>query len=352
MNLFKSALSVLLFALALSACEEFERFFPVGPNPPADSGVVATDPVLGDILRTTATRFDDLPGYDFTAHYVNVGTSGPLRMHYIDEGPTDGPVILLLHGNPAWSYLVREMVPPLTAAGYRVIAPDLIGFGKSDKPAERAAHTYDNHVAWVTKFIEALDLTNVTLHVQDWGGLIGLRVAVYEPDRFARVALSNTALPDGYIGNEEAFSRWRDGISQTVENFSTVMQRATPTELSAAEEAAYDAPYPSNKYTAGPRELPKKVPFDPADPEAIENQEALELWATWEKPLITIFAAVPPGQVDLSSTAQGKEQFESLVPGAQGQPHVLIPEDQAGHYLQEDVPELLSDYLIDFIENN
>lgn len=216
MNLFNSTLQTLLVVLVTAACQEYDFLPPTDSNSPADSGVVATDPVLGDILRTSATRFDNLPGYDFAANYVDVGITGPLRMHYLDEGPSDGPVVLLLHGNPAWSYLIREMVPPLTEAGYRVVAPDLIGFGKSDKPVERAAHTYDNHVTWVTNFIEILDLSDVTLHVQDWGGLIGLRMAVYEPGRFARVALSNTVLPDGTVGNEEAFSRWRDSISQTV----------------------------------------------------------------------------------------------------------------------------------------
>ena len=348
----KIILAVLLGLLTLAACQDYELFPPRHPTPAPDSGVVATDSVLGDILRTSSKRFVSLPGYDFAPHYIDVGVTGPLRMHYLDEGPANGPVVLLLHGNPAWSYLVRDMVAPLTEAGYRVIAPDLIGFGKSDKPAERAAHTYDRHVTWVTNLIETLNLTDVTLHVQDWGGLIGLRVAAYHADRFARVALSNTALPDGTVGNETAFSRWRDTISQTVENFSTVLQRTTPTELTAAEEAAYDAPYPSNRYTAGPRELPQRVPFDPADPEASENQDVLEIWAKWTKPLITIFTAELPERPDASATAQGKAQFESRVPGAQGQAHAIIPRDQAGHYLQEDVPELLAEYLIDFMRSN
>ena len=233
-----------------------------------------------------------------------------------------------------------------------MIAPDLIGFGKSDKPAQRSAHTYDNHTEWIIRFVQTLGLEDVTLHVQDWGGLIGLRVAVYEEARFARVAISNSALPDGFIGNEQAFALWRDNISQTVSNFGTVLDRTTPSGLTPEEVAAYDAPYPGDAYTAGPRELPKEVPFDPNDPEAIENQQALEQWATWEKPLMTVFAAVDSARQDLSSTAQGQDQFRLLVPGAEGQPHVLIPEEQAGHYLQEDVPELLVQYLVDFVQEN
>ncbi len=351
MKQFPYLLGALLVVLTVAACQEDASELAL-TNPEADSGTVTIDSVLGDILRTPPSRFDDLPGYDFKANYVDVGLSGPLMMHYIDEGPADGPVVVLLHGNPAWSYLVREMVPPLTSAGYRVIAPDLIGFGKSDKPAARSAHTYDNHTAWVSKFFQVLDFREVTFHVQDWGGLIGLRVAIYERERFARVAASNTALPDGYIGNEQAFSVWRDNISQNVATFSTVIERATPTDLSPEEEAAYDAPYPTDEYTAGPRELPKAVPFDPTDPEAIENQQVLEQWKTWEKPLMTIFTAVDPDRADLSSTAGGQDQLRSRAPGAEGQPHVLIPEDQAGHYIREDVPEAISTYLIDFIKNN
>ncbi len=321
-------------------------------NPELDSGIVATDSVLGDILRTPASRFADLPDYNFEPNYLDVGVSGPLYMHYIDEGPVDGPVMLLVHGNPAWSYLVREMVPSLVGAGYRVIAPDLVGFGKSDKPAERSAHTYDHHTEWMIRFVQVLGLEKVTLHVQDWGGLIGLRVAIYEEARFARVAISNSALPDGFIGNEQAFSFWRDNISQTIPNFGVVLDRATPTSLTAEEVAAYDAPYPDDQYTAGPREMPKEVPFDPSDAEAVENQELLKQWATWEKPLMTVFAAVDSARQDLSSTAQGQDQFRLLVPGAEGQPHVLVPQEEAGHYLQEDVPELLAAYLIKFAQED
>jgi pimeloyl-ACP methyl ester carboxylesterase len=336
------------------------RFYRVVLQPPAStmtagdvearSGLVATDPVLGDILRTPSERFTNLPAYPFPSHYVDVGDTGPVYLHYLDEGPTNGPVVLLAHGNPAWSYLVREMIPPLTAAGFRVVAPDLIGFGKSDKPVSRAAHTYDNHVRWLSRFVERLDLRDITLHCQDWGGLILLRVAIYQEARFARIAASNTSLPDGNIGNEQSFSIWRDNISQNVAQFSLVMENTTPTELTTAERAAYDAPFPSNEYTAGPRGLPFEVPFDPADPEAIENQQALILYESWTKPLMTVFTESARGSG--SVTDEGQAQLQSRAPGAAGQPHLKIPAARAGHYLQEDIPAELAQYLVEFVRRN
>jgi haloalkane dehalogenase len=314
----------------------------------ADSGAVLEHPTYGTILRTPIARFANLPDYPFAAHYVDVdpGDDFPLYMHYLDEGPGEGEIVLLLHGNPAWSYLVRDLVGPLTTAGYRVIAPDLIGFGKSDKPADRAVQTYDNQTEWVTNFVTELGLDSITLHCQDWGGLIGLRVAVYENERFARVAASNTALPDGTIGDEESFSRWRDVISQQVENFSLVMDRATVADLSPTDLIAYDAPFPDNRYTAGPRQLPAEVPFDPASPEAVENREALALWANWEKPLMTLFAEPDGGGV----TAGGQAQLRDLAPGAEGQPHLNFSTDLAGHYIREDIPDTIVRYLIEFME--
>jgi haloalkane dehalogenase len=214
----------------------------------------------------------------------------------------------------------------------------------------RAAHTYDNHVRWLTRFVERLDLRDITLHCQDWGGLILLRVAIYQQTRFARIAASNTSLPDGYIGDERSFSIWRDNISQNVARFSIVMENTTPTELTATEEAAYDAPYPSNEYTAGPRGLPFEVPFDPTDPEAIENQQALILYQSWTKPLMTVFTESARGSG--SVTDEGQAQLQSRAPGAAGQPHLQIPATRAGHYIQEDILAELTQYLIDFIRNN
>jgi haloalkane dehalogenase len=313
----------------------------------ADSGAVLEHPVYGTILRTPSERFANLPDYPFAPHYVDVdpGDDFPLYVHYLDEGPRAGEIILLLHGNPAWSYLVRDLVGPLTAAGYRVIAPDLVGFGKSDKPADRAVQTYGNQTEWVTNFITELDLDSITLHCQDWGGLIGLRVAVYQEDRFARVVASNTALPDGTIGDEESFGRWRDVISQNVENFSTVMDRATVSQLTPADLIAYDAPFPDNRYTAGPRQLPAEVPFDPASPAARENKAALDRWAEWEKPLMTLFSEPTAGGV----TAGGQEQLRDSAPGAAGYPHLNFSTDLAGHYIREDIPDTISRYLIEFM---
>ena len=317
-----------------------------------DSGLVAEHPAYGRLLRTAPSRFDGLPDWPYAPRYVDVdpGDSVPLVMHYIDEGPREGEVVLLMHGNPAWGYLVRDMVGPLTSAGYRVIVPDLIGFGRSDKPASRDVHTYDNHVAWVRAFVDALDLRDVTLHCQDWGGLIGLRVAVYERERFARIAASNTALPDGTIGNEERFTLWRDQISQQVPEFSRVMQSASRAELTPEQLRAYDAPFPSGEaydYTAGPREMPSEVPFDPNSPEAVENRAAIAAYVEWGVPIMTLFSEDPV----TGTTAGGQTQLDTL-PGASGNAQVNLGDVIAGHFIREDVPDTVTSYLLEFIADN
>lgn len=318
----------------------------------SDSGLVATHPTYGQLLRTAPARFDGLPDWPYAARYVDVdpGDSIPLAMHYIDEGPREGEAVLLLHGNPAWGYLVRDMVGPLTAAGYRVIVPDLIGFGRSDKPLSREAHTYDNHVAWVRAFVDALDLRDATMHCQDWGGLIGLRVAVYERERFARIAASNTALPDGTIGNEERFTLWRDQISQQVYEFSRVMQSASRAELTPEQLRAYDAPFPTGEaydYTAGPREMPAEVPFDPASPESIENRAAIAGYVEWGVPIMTLFSE----DEVTGTTAGGQTQLDTL-PGAAGNAQVNLGDSIAGHYIREDIPDTVINYLLRFMRDN
>lgn len=318
----------------------------------ADSGLVAVHPTYGQILRTSAARFVGLPDWPYEARYVDVdpGDSIALAMHYVDEGPRGGEVVLLLHGNPAWGYLVRDMIGPLTAAGYRVVVPDLIGFGRSDKPLSREVHTYDNHVVWMRAFVDALDLRDVTMHCQDWGGLIGLRVAAYEQERFARVAASNTALPDGTIGNEENFSRWRDQISQQVPEFSRVMQAASRAELTPEQLRAYDAPFPADDaydYTAGPREMPAEVPFDPSSPEAIENRVAVLAYAEWGVPIMTLFSE----DEVTGTTAGGQTQLDTL-PGAAGNAQVNLGDSIAGHYIREDIPDTVTAYLLEFMADN
>ncbi len=292
-----------------------------------------------EALRTPEDRFDALPGYDFAAHYIEVGG---LRMHYVDEGPADADPVLLLHGEPSWSYLYRKMVPPLAAAGHRVVAPDLIGFGKSDKPATQSDYSYAGHVAWMRQFIEALDLDRITLFCQDWGSLIGLRVAAENQQRFARIALGNGGMPTGDEEFPRAFRLWR-----TFARWSPwfpigrILQAGTVRELSPTEVAAYDAPFPSAKYKAGARAFPTLVPAEPDNVASEDNRKAWELLESFDKPFLTTFSNRDP------ITRGGERPFQDRVPGAKNVDHVKIR--NAGHFLQEDKGEELADILLRFI---
>lgn len=283
------------------------------------------------ILRTPDSRFENLPGYEFEPNYIDVDG---LRMHYVDEGSKDSAVVLLLHGEPSWSYLYRHMIPPLRDAGFRVIAPDLIGFGKSDKPAQKSDYTYAGHVAWMQQFVEALDLTDITLFCQDWGSLIGLRVAAENEQRFARIALGNGGLPTGDQKLPTAFKVW-----QNFARFSPwfpigkLIQKGTVSNLSDAEVAAYDAPFPSAKFKAGARAFPLLVPSTPVNPATVANRAAWDVFKTWQKPFLTTFSNRDP------ITRGGQKVWQETVPGAQELEHVKIR--NAGHFLQEDKgPEL------------
>jgi haloalkane dehalogenase len=302
-------------------------------------------------LRTPDERFADLDGYPFAPNYVDVpadpdGTEGgTLRVHYLDEGPADGPVVLAMHGEPSWSYLYRKMIPPMVAAGLRVIAPDLVGFGKSDKPTETSDYTYARHVAWMqAAIIDHLDLRDATFFGQDWGGLIGLRLVAENPDRFARVVIGNTGLPTGDRPVSDAFMAWQK-FSQTTEvlDIGFLIQRSTITELTEAEVAAYDAPFPDDSYKAGARIFPSLVPTSPDDPAADANRAAWKVFREWTKPLICCFSDSDP------VTAGGDSPFRKLVPGAAGQPHVTI--ENAHHFFQEDAPEQLAQIVVDAVAN-
>jgi haloalkane dehalogenase len=295
--------------------------------------------VVMEILRTPDERFADLPGYPFEPHYVEVGG---LRIHYVDEGPPDADPVLLLHGEPSWSYLYRKMVPVLTAAGHRVVAPDLVGFGRSDKPAQRDDYTYQRHVDWTMGFLEALDLRRITLFGHDWGGLIGLRLAAEHEERFARIVAANTMLPTGDRPPGEAFLRWQH-FSQTSPAFDIgrVVQGATVTELLPEVVAAYDAPFPDDSYKAGARQFPALVPTAPDDPAAPANRKAWEVLRRWQKPFLTAFSDSDP------VTRGGDRFFQREVPGAQGQAHTTIV--GAGHFLQEDKGEELAAVVSEFI---
>ncbi len=296
-------------------------------------------------LRTPDDRFLNLPGYNFEPHYaeINDQDGGTLRVHYLDEGPAGAAPILLMHGEPSWSYLYRHMIPGLVAAGHRVIAPDQVGFGRSDKPTEQSDYTYARHVAWMSDLvIDHLDLRNVTLFCQDWGGLIGLRIVAADPDRFARLIVSNTGMPDGRGTPSEAFLNWQE-FSQTTPDFSvgTLLQMSTVTELSDDVVAAYDAPFPDDTYKAGARIWPALVPTSTDDPEAPANTEAWKVLSAFAKPVLCCFSDSDP------VTAGGEKVFMKHVRGAAGQPHTTI--EAAGHMVQEDKGVELADLVNNFI---
>jgi haloalkane dehalogenase len=290
-------------------------------------------------IRTPDERFVQLAGYNFSPHYAEVAD---LRMHYVDEGPADANPVLMLHGEPSWCYLYRKMIPPVVAAGHRVVAPDLIGFGRSDKLLNKGDYSYEFHVGTIAAFIEALDLRNITLYGQDWGGLIGLRVAAEHPDRFAGIIAANTGLPTGDTPLTEAFYRWQK-YSQTVPDLHAggIVKGACLSELSADVIAAYDAPFPDERYKAGARAFPLLVPSRPDDPAAPANRKAWEVLRGWRKPFLTAFSDGDP------VTRGGERVFQKLVPGAQGQSHVTIA--GAGHFLQEDKGEECARVVVDFL---
>ena len=291
-------------------------------------------------LRTPDARFENLPGYDFEAHYVDVDG---MRMHYVDEGPEDGVAVLLLHGEPSWSYLYRHMIPPLAAAGLRAIAPDLVGFGKSDKPTKKSDYSYAGHVAWMKSFIESLDLTGITLFCHDWGSLIGLRVAAENEQRFARIALGNGGMPTGDQEMPKAFLIWRAfALYSPWFPIGKIIQKGTITELGEDVVAAYDAPFPSSSYKAGARAFPKLVPTRPDDPASDANRAAWDVYRQWQKPFLTTFSNRDP------ITRGGEVPWQEIVPGAKNREHVKIR--NAGHFLQEDKGPELAEVLIDFVQ--
>lgn len=296
-------------------------------------------------LRTPDERFDSLPGYAFEPHYVDVPDSegGRLRVHYLDEGPRNGSPILLMHGEPSWSYLYRTMIPVITAAGMRALAPDLVGFGRSDKPAERADYTYQRHVDWMGSLVDQLDVAPLTLVAQDWGGLIGLRLVANRPDRFARVVAANTFLPTGDRDPGDAFRAWQR-FSQETPSFDVgrIVGGGCTTDLVPEVVAAYDAPFPDDTYKAGARQFPMLVPSSPDDPASPANREAWAALKTWTKPFLTAFSDRDP------ITAGADRVLQADIPGCQGQPHTTIA--GAGHFLQEDRGEELAGVVCSFVD--
>ena len=299
-----------------------------------------------EALRTPDERFASLPDFAFAPHYVDVPSgdgAGTLRVHYLDEGPARGPVVLCMHGEPSWSFLYRKMLPVLTGAGLRCITPDLIGFGRSDKPTERRDYTYARHVEWMrSALFDALDLHDVTLVGQDWGGLIGLRLVGEHPDRFARVVTANTFLPIGDRPAGKAFLNWQR-FSQTVEDFDVgfIVGTGCNSELAPDVYAAYNAPFPDDAYKAGARQFPMLVPTSPDDPASDANRKAWETLRAFDKPFLTAFSDSDP------ITRGGDAAFQREVPGCAGQPHTTIA--GGGHFLQEDCGEQLAQVVASWV---
>jgi len=283
------------------------------------------------VLRTPDDRFEGLPDWPYAPRYLEItdhdGTA--LRIHYVDEGPRDAAPILLLHGEPSWAYLYRKIIADLVARGHRVVAPDLIGFGRSDKPADRDDYSYERHVSWMSRWLEALDLTGITLFCQDWGGLIGLRLVARYPERFAAVVAGNTGLPTG-TGLTEGFKAWLD-FSQTtpVLPIGFILNGGSARQLTEGEIAAYEAPFPDETYKAGARQFPALVPVTPEHPSVHENILAWAVLDVFDRPFVTAFS-------DSDAITKGGEAvFKARIPGAKGQAHVILP---GGHFLQEDSP--------------
>ena len=325
-----------------------------------------------EYLRTPDERFEGLEDYPFEPNYLLIADSegGQLRVHYLDEGAKDAPIVLLMHGQPAWSYLYRHMIAPLVDAGFRVIAPDLIGFGRSDKPTRIEEYTYARHVAWTSEWFTALDLNNVTLFCQDWGSLIGLRLVAAYPERFSHVVLSNGGLPTGMLPSEyteplkeayktlpvvpaeelnarlgdtsgiPGFLYWRKFCAESEDlEIGHVMATASYTQLSPGAKNAYSAPFPDQSYMAGARKFPSLVPLFHDEPEVAENKAAWAVLKKFDKPFMVAFADNDP------VTAGGDQPFLKRVPGCQGVAHRTI--ENAGHFLQQDAPQQCVQAILD-----
>ena len=295
------------------------------------------------VLRTPDDRFENLPGFSFQPHYLEILDEdlGPLRIHYLDEGPADGPVVLCLHGEPTWCYLYRKMIPVLVASGCRVLAPDLVGFGRSDKPSKRTDYTYRKHVQWMADWIRAMRVSGITLVAQDWGGLIGMRLVAENPDGFARFSLSNTGLPTGDHEVSEAFHRWRRFSQEDpVFDIGFIVNLFGHGDLSPEEMEAYRAPFPADEFKAGARQFPVLVPTEPDNPASEDNRRAWGVLMQWEKPALMCFSDADP------IMRGGEKPFLKLVPGTRDQPHITL---KGRHFIQEEDGENWARAVADWI---
>lgn len=297
------------------------------------------------VLRTPDDRFDELPDFPFEPGYAELpdGEGGTLRMAYVEAGPSDGPTVLLLHGEPSWSFLYRDVMRVLADAGLRAVAPDLVGFGRSDKPADQRDHTYARHVEWVRALVfDTLDLRDVTLVGQDWGGLIGLRLVAENSDRFSRVVAANTGLPTGDQPMPGVWWRFRTTVESAESlDVSRLVQAGCRVELSDEARTAYDAPFPDESYKAGPKVMPTLVPTAPDDPAADANRAAWKLLTSWDRPFLVAFSDSDP------ITGGMGPVLRRAMPGALGRQHPTI--ENAGHFLQEDAGQRLGQVVSGFV---
>jgi len=302
----------------------------------------AVNEIKPGVLRTPDECFANVPDFPFAPNYVDVNG---LRVHYLDEGPKDADPILLMHGEPSWCFLYRKMIPGLVAAGHRCIAPDLIGFGKSDKLASRNDYSYQFHVDNMNGFVRAIDLQNITLFCQDWGSLIGIRVLIDNTSRFKRLVVSNGGLPTGDHTPSDAFKAWLD-FSQNTENFPVggIVNGGCASDLSDEVIAAYDAPFPHDAYKECARIFPSFVPISEDNPETENNRNGWKVLAGWEGAVLTLFSDSDP------VTKGGDKPFQSLMPGAKGQPHETI--EGGGHFVQEDKGELLAEKIVGWLKDS
>ncbi len=292
------------------------------------------------IIRTPDKYFENLKDFPFKPHYVEIDG---LRMHYIDEG--SGELLFCLHGEPTWSYLYRRMIPPFVDAGYRVIAPDFIGFGRSDKYTEQAEYTFQMHIKTLEKFVTILNLTDITLVCQDWGGLIGLAVAASNAERFSRLVIMNTFLPTGEEKLSQGFWNWRNFAARTPDLIASIVVRGgcySGNTLSKEVLTAYDAPFPDKRYKAGMQVFPLIVPIAPEMPGAKEMKKTRQILSKWDKPVLIMFSDNDPVMIG------GDEFFRELIPTARDQPKITIKD--AAHFLQEDKGEEIAGLIIDFMK--
>jgi haloalkane dehalogenase len=297
------------------------------------------------VLRTPESAFRDLPDFRFAPHYVDVWSDDvtPLRVHYLDEGSRDAPTLLMLHGEPTWSFLFRNLIARCTAAGIRSVAPDLVGCGRSDKPARRDDYSYQRHVDWMHAVIEQLELNRIVLLCHDWGGLIGLRLVAEHPERFAGVIAMNTTLPTGDHPSAPALLEWQQVAEHGAEfPAGRYINEVCVRPLRSDVIAAYDAPFPEETYKAGVRRLPSLVPTTPGDPASSANRRAWTSLATFTRPFLTVFGRHDP------YTEGGQRAFQRRVPGAVGQPHITLSD--AGHFVPEDSADALADSVIGFVQ--